>query len=125
MRDLNPPRPISSPWTLVLALTCLGLVGVFAAPEQAEAVLRNAAGGTGGGGGFAALTRYLDRLATFLIPVGGAGADGRLPPSACRPAIGVIIGGVQFIAGNPAAMKTLGYVAVGVVVVLGSKGLAA
>jgi hypothetical protein len=114
MRSPNSPRPVNSPRMLVLVLTCLGLVGVFAAPEQAEAVLRNAAGGTGGGGGFATLTRYLDRLATFLIPVGGAAA-----------AIGVIIGGVQFIAGNPAAMKTLGYVAVGVVVVLGSKGLAA
>jgi type IV secretory pathway VirB2 component (pilin) len=90
------------------------VIAALGLPELAEAALRNAAGGSDGGGGFAALTRYLDRLATFLIPVGGAAA-----------VLGVILGGVQFIAGNPAAAKTLGYVAVGVVIVLASKGLAA
>jgi hypothetical protein len=97
---------------LVLAAACVVLA--LLAPELAEAALRNAAGGGDGAGGFATLTRYLDRLASFLIPVGGAAA-----------VIGVIVGGCQFIAGSPAATKTLGYVAVGVVIVLGSKGLAA
>jgi hypothetical protein len=83
-------------------------------PELAEAALKNAAGGGGGGGGFATLTRYLDRLATYLIPVGGAGA-----------VLGLIAGGFMFMAGNPGAQKVLGYVAVGVVIVLASKGLAA
>jgi type IV secretory pathway VirB2 component (pilin) len=84
-------------------------------PELAEAALKNAAGGGGGGGGgFATLVRYLDRLATFLIPVGGAGA-----------VLGVIAGGFMFITGNPAAQRVLGYVAVGLVIVLGSKGLTA
>lgn len=99
---------------LSLAAVCFVVLVSLAVPEAAEAALRNAAGGSNGGGGFAALTRYLDRLATFLIPVGGAAA-----------ALGVILGGCQFIAGNPAAAKTLGYVAVGVVIVLASKGLAA
>jgi hypothetical protein len=83
-------------------------------PELADAALRNAAGGGGGGGGFATLTRYLDRLASYLIPVGGAGA-----------VLGLIAGGFMFMAGNPGAQKVLGYVAVGVVIVLASKGLAA
>ena len=80
----------------------------------AEAALKNAAGGGGGGGGFAALTRYLDRLASFLIPVGAAAS-----------VLGLISGGVMFMFGNPAATKVLGYVALGVVIVLASKGLAA
>ena len=67
-----------------------------------------------GGGGFAALTRYLDRLASYLIPVGGAGA-----------VLGLIAGGFMFMAGNPGAQRVLGYVALGVVIVLASKGLAA
>jgi type IV secretory pathway VirB2 component (pilin) len=83
-------------------------------PELADAALRNAAGGGGGEGGFATLTRYLDRLASYLIPVGGAGA-----------VLGLIAGGFMFMAGNPGAQKVLGYVAVGVVIVLASKGLAA
>jgi hypothetical protein len=83
-------------------------------PELAEAALKNAAGGGGGGGGFAALTRYVDRLASFLIPVGAAAS-----------VLGLISGGVMFMFGNPAAMKVLGYVALGVVIVLASKGLAA
>ena len=99
---------------LGMAVTTALLAACAWLPDVAEAALRNAAGGGDGAGGFATLTRYLDRLASFLIPVGGAAA-----------VIGVIVGGCQFIAGSPAATKTLGYVAVGVVIVLGSKGLAA
>jgi hypothetical protein len=91
------------------------LLACLAWPELAAAALKNAAGGGGGGGGgFATLTRYLDRLATYLIPVGGAGA-----------VLGLIAGGFMFMGGNPAAQRVLGYVAVGVVIVLASKGLAA
>jgi type IV secretory pathway VirB2 component (pilin) len=93
----------------------LCLLAVLSWPELADAALRNAAGGGGdGGGGFATLTRYLDRLASFLIPVGAAGA-----------VLGLIAGGFMFMAGNPGAQRVLGYVAVGVVIVLASKGLAA
>ena len=92
------------------------LLAWLAWPELAAAALKNAAGGGGGGGGggCATLTRYLDRLATYLIPVGGAGA-----------VLGLIAGGFMFMGGNPAAQRVLGYVAVGVVIVLASKGLAA
>jgi type IV secretory pathway VirB2 component (pilin) len=109
---MQPKLTPRSAFVLVLSAACVVLA--LLAPELAEAALRNAAGGGEGAGGFATLTRYLDRLASFLIPVGGAAA-----------VIGVIVGGCQFIAGSPAATKTLGYVAVGVVIVLGSKGLAA
>ena len=107
-------NPLRAPAGAIAALTALALAGALAMPELAEAALKNAAGGGGGGGGFASLTRYLDRLATFLIPVGGAGA-----------VLGLIAGGFMFMGGNPRAARVLGYVAVGVVIVLGSKGLAA
>jgi hypothetical protein len=102
---------------LIMAAALLAAVLLLAWlvwPALADAALKNAAGGGGGGGGFARLTRYLDRLATYLIPVGGAGA-----------VLGLIAGGFMFMGGNPAAQRVLGYVAVGVVIVLASKGLAA
>jgi len=111
-------KPAPTPSTRLLGLCAFCLAGSFvlalALPELADAALRNAAGGGQGGGGFAALTRYLDRLASYLIPVGGAGA-----------VLGLIAGGFMFMAGNPGAQKVLGYVALGVVIVLASKGLAA
>ena len=111
-------KPAPTPRTRLLRLCALCLAGslvlALALPELAEAALKNAAGGGNGGGGFAALTRYLDRLASYLIPVGGAGA-----------VLGLIAGGFMFMAGNPGAQKVLGYVAVGVVIVIASKGLAA
>lgn len=107
--------PFSRAICCVLAFAALlSLLAIAAAPEVAEAALKNAAGGGGGGGGFRAVTRYLDKLASFLIPVGAALA-----------VLGVIYGGVMFMSGNPAAGKVLGYVAMGVVIVLASKGLAA
>jgi type IV secretory pathway VirB2 component (pilin) len=110
------PTPTARISLFGLCAVCLaGAVLVsLTLPELADAALRNAAGGGGGGGGFATLTRYLDRLASYLIPVGGAGA-----------VLGLIAGGFMFMAGNPGAQKVLGYVAVGVVIVLASKGLAA
>lgn len=101
------------------AAIALGLCAVLAtcaltAPDVAEAALKGAAGGGGGGGGFGAVTRYLDKLAGFLIPVGGAMA-----------VLGLIYGGGLFMTGSPQAGRILGYVAVGVVIVLASKGLAA
>jgi type IV secretory pathway VirB2 component (pilin) len=110
------PTPTALISLFSLCAVCLaGAVLVsLTLPELADAALRNAAGGGGGGGGFATLTRYLDRLASYLIPVGGAGA-----------VLGLIAGGFMFMAGNPGAQKVLGYVAVGVVIVLASKGLAA
>ena len=103
--------------TVVVVALVVGVVALAAliAPDLADAALRNAAGGGGrGGGGFAALTRYLDRVAAFLIPVGGAFA-----------VLGIIYGGGLFMSGSPQAGKVLGYVGVGIVIVLASRGLAA
>jgi type IV secretory pathway VirB2 component (pilin) len=113
---LSTTGPAAHTRLLTPCAVCLAgaLVLALALPELADAALKNAAGGGNGGGGFAALTRYLDRLASYLIPVGGAGA-----------VLGLIAGGFMFMAGNPGAQKVLGYVAVGVVIVLASKGLAA
>ncbi len=113
---MSKPAPTARTGLLTLCAVCLAgtLVLALALPEPTDAALKNAAGGGNGGGGFAALTRYLDRLASYLIPVGGAGA-----------VLGLIAGGFMFMGGNPAAQRVLGYVAVGVVIVLASKGLAA
>jgi hypothetical protein len=113
---LNDRRPTVRIHLWAICAVCLigALLVSLTLPELADAALKNAAGGGSGGGGFARLVRYLDRLATFLIPVGAAGA-----------VLGLIWGGGMFMFGNPAATKVLGYVAVGVVIVLASKGLAA
>ena len=97
---------------VVIAVGCL--LALLIAPELADAALKGAAGGGKGGGGFSSLTSYLDKIATYLIPVGGALA-----------VLGLIYGGAMFMSGNPQAGRILGYVAVGVVIVLSSKGLAA
>ena len=100
-------------WASTLALVAMFVVAL-AVPDVADAALKSAAGGQRGGGGFAQLTRYLDRLSSYLIPVGASAA-----------VIGLIGGGVMFMFGNPQATKMLGYVAVGLIIVLASKGLAA
>jgi len=82
--------------------------------SPAHAALRKAAGGGSSGGGFADLTKYLDTIAGYLIPVGGSLA-----------VIGLIYGGSLLMTGSPYAGRTLVYVVVGVVIVLASKGLAA
>ena len=105
------------PQALLFAVGALAVVALASAllwPELADAALRNAAGAGEGEGGFRRLTSYLDRLASFLIPVGGAAA-----------VLGLIAGGFMFMAGNPAAQRVLGFVALGVVIVLASKGIAA
>jgi len=100
---------------LATAVAATALLFLALLPEAADAALKRAAGGGGGGGGgFRVVTNYLDRLAGFLIPVGAGLA-----------VLGIIYGGALFMTGNPTAGKILGYVAVGVVIVLASKGLAA
>ncbi|MBA3509248.1 MAG: TrbC/VirB2 family protein [Thermoleophilaceae bacterium] len=104
---------LSLPSLLLMAALAAAAISL-AGPEVADAALKSAAGGGGGGGGFRTVTTYLDKIATALIPVGGSAA-----------VIGLIAGGVMFMFGNPQAMRWLGFVGVGVVIVLGSKGLAA
>ena len=111
------PSHPAEPRRLLLAAGAVALgcaIGLLVAPELASAALKSAAGGGGGGGGFGSVTRYLDRVASYLIPVGGGFA-----------VVGLIYGGAMFMGGNPQAGRILGYVAAGIVIVLSSKGLAA
>lgn len=112
-----PHTQLSARLTNTRLAAALGICVAFAlaVPEVADAALKSAAGGGGGGGGgFGAVTRYLDKLAGFMIPVGGALA-----------VLGLIYGGGKFMLGAPDAGRILGMVAGGIVIVLASKGLAA
>jgi hypothetical protein len=93
-----------------------GALAIFlVAPDVAEAALRSAAGGGGGGGGgFARFVRFINRLADYTVPVGSAFS-----------VLGLIWGGVLFMAGDARAGRVLGLVALGVAVVLLSKPIAA
>lgn len=111
--SLSPPtlRPLAF---AVSAVAAGCLIALLIAPDLADAALKSAAGGARGSGGFSSVTSYLDKVATYLIPVGGALA-----------VLGLIYGGAMFMSGNPQAGRILGYVATGIVIVLSSKGLAA
>ena len=99
--------------SVAVAVT-IALLGCLAAPEAADAALRSAAGGGGGAGGFARLVRFIDRVADYAIPVGAAFS-----------VLGLIWGGMLFMAGDARAGRVLGLVAIGVGVVLLSKPIAA
>jgi hypothetical protein len=97
------------------AAVCAAVVAVLIAPDAAEAALRSAAGGGGGdAGGFARFVRFINRLADYTVPVGSAFS-----------VLGLIWGGVLFMAGDARAGRVLGLVALGVAVVLLSKPIAA
>jgi hypothetical protein len=83
-------------------------------PDAANAALRSAAGGGSGAGGFARFVRFLNRLADYVVPVGAAFS-----------VLGLIWGGILFMAGDARAGRVLGLVALGVGVVLLSKPIAA
>lgn len=101
----------------VAALAAIGaaLIVALVAPDAAEAALRSAAGGGGSGaGGFARFVRFINRLADYTVPVGSAFS-----------VLGLIWGGILFMAGDARAGRVLGLVALGVAVVLLSKPIAA
>jgi hypothetical protein len=84
-------------------------------PEAADAALQGAAGGkSAGGGGFDRFVQFLNHLADYAIPLGGAFS-----------VLGLIWGGLLFQAGDTRAGRVLGFVALGVGVVLLSKPIAA
>lgn len=102
---------------LTLALAALAVAAVVVAaiyPDAAEAALRSAAGGGDSAGGFARLSAYMNRLASYLIAL-----------AVPLAVLGLIYGGALFISGSPKAGQVLGYVAVGFILVVASKGLAA
>ena len=90
------------------------LVAVLCAPDDAVAALRSAAGGGSGGGGFARFVQFINRLADYTIPIGSAFA-----------VLGLIWGGLLFVAGDTRAGRVLGFVALGVGIILLSKPIAA
>jgi hypothetical protein len=101
--------------TVAMAVTGAALVVALAAPDAAEGALRSAAGGGGGdAGGFARFVRFINRLADYTVPVGSAFS-----------VLGLIWGGILFMAGDARAGRVLGLVALGVAVVLLSKPIAA
>jgi hypothetical protein len=91
------------------------LVAALVLPEAADAALRAAAGGAAeDSGGFARFVRFIDRLASYTVPVGSAFS-----------VLGLIWGGILFMAGDARAGRVLGLVALGLGVVLLSKPIAA
>ena len=101
---------------VIAAAAAVGAVVVLmlVAPEAADAALRQAAGGSSGSGGFARFVAFLDRLAGYTVPVGAAFS-----------VLGLIWGGILFMAGDARAGRVLGLVALGLGIVLLSKPIAA
>jgi hypothetical protein len=91
--------------TAVIAVTM-----IICAPQMAA--IRTAAGGTSGQNGFADVTKFLDNLATYVIYLA-------LPAGA----LGLIAAGGMLIGGNPNGTTWLARTAVGVGIVLLSKGI--
>ena len=100
---------------MAAALMGAALVAALISPEAAHAALRAAAGGAAeGNGGFGRFVRFIDRLASYTVPVGSAFS-----------VLGLIWGGILFMAGDARAGRVLGLVALGLGVVLLSKPIAA
>lgn len=105
--------------TEVVAAAALAIVAtllaVLCAPDVADAALRRAAGGSSAGdGGFVRFVQFIDRLADYTIPIGSAFA-----------VLGLIWGGLLFQTGDARAGRVLGFVVLGIGVVLLSKPIAA
>ena len=96
------------------AAIVLSLFTAVAAPDVASAALKSAAGGGEGQGGFARFVQFINRLADYTIPIGSAFS-----------VLGLIWGGLLFQAGDTRAGRVLGFVALGVGIVLLSKPIAA
>ena len=109
------PRPRGTVIAAAAAISIAAtLVVALAAPDVASAALRGAAGGEDGGGGFARFVQFINRLADYTIPIGSAFA-----------VLGLIWGGLLFVAGDTRAGRVLGFVALGVGIILLSKPIAA
>lgn len=94
------------------------LLAVFiavATPDTAAAALQGAAGGKSeNAGGFSRFVTFINRLADYTIPIGAAFS-----------VLGLIWGGLLFQVGDQRAGRVLGFVALGVGIVLLSKPIAA
>lgn len=97
-----------------IAAVAVLVFALLAAPDSADAALQGAAGGKSGGGGFARFVDFINRLADYTIPIGSAFS-----------VLGLIWGGLLFQAGDTRAGRVLGFVVLGVGIVLLSKPIAA
>lgn len=90
------------------------IAAVLAVGGWQLAALKTAAGGTSGSNGFHDVTEFLDKLAGYLmwiaIPAG---------------ALGIIAGGAQLIAGSQDGASTIAKCALGVGLILLSRGILA
>lgn len=86
----------------------------LAMPSVAAAALQGAAGGKPNGGGFSRFVEFINHLADYTIPIGSAFS-----------VLGLVWGGLLFQAGDQRAGRVLGFVALGLGVVLLSKPIAA
>lgn len=110
------PTPRDHVRTILMAAGLLAVALLtIAAPEPAAAALQSAAGGkSGNAGGFARFVEFINKLADFTIPIGAAFS-----------VLGLIWGGLLFQVGDQRAGRVLGFVALGVGIVLMSKPIAA
>jgi hypothetical protein len=110
---LNTNKVMRATW-LAIALI-ITAAAATAAPDAASAALQSAAGGKhADAGGFTRFVQFINHLADYTIPIGGAFS-----------VLGLIWGGLLFQAGDQRAGRVLGFVALGVGIVLLSKPIAA
>src|SRR5829696_1609486 len=109
------PRSRNAARIAALGIAIFAVLVAVMWPDCASAALQSAAGGkSGNGGGFARFVQFINRLADYTIPIGAAFS-----------VLGLIWGGLLFQAGDARAGRVLGFVALGVGVVLLSKPIAA
>jgi hypothetical protein len=109
------PRSRDTARIAALGVALLAVLVMVVLPDTAGAALQSAAGGkSGNGGGFARFVQFINRLADYTIPIGAAFS-----------VLGLIWGGLLFQAGDARAGRVLGFVVLGVGVVLLSKPIAA
>lgn len=97
------------------AIVVVAVILVLLVADPAGAALQGAAGGrSGSSGGFSRFVDFINHLADYTIPVGAAFS-----------VLGLIWGGLLFQAGDQRAGRVLGFVALGVGIVLLSKPIAA
>ncbi len=99
---------------MVTAALGLAITLYVAMPSVAAAALQGAAGGKPNSGGFSRFVEFINHLADYTIPIGSAFS-----------VLGLVWGGLLFQAGDTRAGRVLGFVALGLGIVLLSKPIAA
>jgi hypothetical protein len=111
---LDPNQRDTALAVATVAAIAVMLLAVLTTPDIANAALQGAAGGKSDAGGFARFVGFINRLADYTIPIGSAFS-----------VLGLIWGGLLFQAGDARAGRVLGFVVLGVGIVLLSKPIAA